>query len=211
MIVSHDKKLIFVHNQKTGGISTEGWLVERCPDVFVAEHRHLLVRESVERHGRGIWDDYFSFGFVRNPWERQVSWWNMFRENRNANPERPFWQYIQANGKTFEDFILNCTAEVEDYGVLKSTTRPQLDYFTDAEGRVLVKFIGRFERLQEDMDVVTQRTGLPAGSVPHHNVARVKQHYQDYYTPKLRKIVADRFAKDIVMFGYTFQDSTAAR
>lgn len=207
MIVSHAERLIFIHNHKTGGISTEGWLVERCPDVFVADHRHLTVRESVERHGRGIWDDYFSFGFVRNPWERQVSWWNMFQEHPEDNLERPFWQYIQANGKTFEDFILNCTADVNDYGAVKSTIRPQLDYFTDAEGRVLVKYIGRYERLQEDMDAVARIVGLPAGEVPHHNVARTKHRYQDYYTPKLKQLVADRFAKDIAMFGYTFSDA----
>jgi len=203
MLVSHEAKVVFFHNHKTGGISIKQWLLRRCPDATFVGHHHLTVREALQRGRPELWD-HFSFGFVRNPWARQLSWWRMIHDNPDLNEHKPFWRYVREHGDTFEKFLINCTAEVPDDGTTKSAVRNQIDYFTNERGYPLVRFIGRFEQLQEDLDRVAHLAHLPPGALEPQNTASVRCDYREHYTPKLRQLVADRFARDIAAFGYTF-------
>jgi hypothetical protein len=197
-------KIAFVHNQKTGGTSMERWLKRRCPDAIQVGFPHTLAREMHEQLGHEQWEDYFSFGFVRNPWDRLVSWWGMIRDRPAVFAAYPFWRYALPRSSTFEEFVLGCTDAVPSINSTESAARPQLDYFTDAHGAVLVDFIGRFETLQEDLAIVAERCGLPPGPAAILNVAVVKRNYREFYTPELRDIVAERFAVDIERFRYTY-------
>jgi hypothetical protein len=76
--------------------------------------------------------------------------------------------------------------------------RSQHRFITDRHGTV-VDFIGRFERLEEDWDVLRERFGLPA--LPQRNVSSRAQ-YADAYTPELARLVAERYRRDVELFGY---------
>ena len=65
------------------------------------------------------------------------------------------------NSSTFEEFIYNCTDEVEiKEGVYYSFAYNQLDYVTDEHGNLLVDFIGRLENFDEDVHEVFSRIGV---------------------------------------------------
>lgn len=197
---------VFVHIQKTGGNSIRRalGLPENPPD------KHRTARELRASLGTAAWEDRFSFAFVRNPWDRLVSWWTMIDAKRPAFEEprmaqtNDFHAYVLAKARTFEEFILNCTDTIADAGGQKSILRPQLDYVADADGLILVDFVGRFETIGDDFRVVAGRLGLHGRELPHVNASRSRRHYRDYYDPALAAVVGERFKPDLAAFGYEF-------
>ena len=110
------------------------------------------------------------------------------------------------HGPTFEDFIKNCTDEVEiKDGFFYSFAYNQLDYLTDEGGDVMVDFVGRFERFADDLGAVFDEIGLDVDVIPHKNPSS-HAHYSTLYTPETEQIVRERFHKDIKYFGYEFED-----
>jgi chondroitin 4-sulfotransferase 11 len=79
-------------------------------------------------------------------------------------------------------------------------------YLTDKNGEVLVDFIGRFENFGQDLSHVFDMLGLEVSQleIPHENRS-AHSHYSEMYTPETRKIVRERFRKDIEFFGYEFE------
>ena len=90
MIISHKKKFIFVHIYKTAGSSVRRRL-ERFDAAYNLFHwgkskftpnpvliaplglKHSDAKTIRKAVGAETYDSYFSFCFVRNPWDWQVS------------------------------------------------------------------------------------------------------------------------------------------
>jgi hypothetical protein len=197
MIISHTTKSIFIHIQKTAGTSIEKALKKEDPSIVGNAHsgkRHLKAREIRALVGPELWSAYYRFAFVRNPWDRLVSWYCMCVQNPTPNR---FARYVIANAPTFTDFITRTTT-----GMGRKTTEDQLDFVTDTEGNLIVDFVGRYEALAADYAIVKERLHL-AHDLPRTN-ASAHTDYRDYYTAETREIVAQRFARDIRHFGYEF-------
>ena len=160
-----------------------------------------------EAHGEAVWNACFKFSFVRNPWDRLVSWWSMVDNARDyvdrAQPPNAFFGYVLERAKSFEDFLLRCDDEIVDSDGRKSIFRNQIDYLVDDDGAIIVDFVGRFERLQESFDEISRHLGRASVELPRTNAS---QHaaYTEYYTPAMAEIVARRYARDIEHFGYAF-------
>ena len=79
MRVSDSQRLLFVHIPKTGGATVERVLDNNVDDIrFERSRRHDTLSEILEREPD--LSAYWTFGFVRNPWSRMVSWWAMIAE-----------------------------------------------------------------------------------------------------------------------------------
>jgi chondroitin 4-sulfotransferase 11 len=197
MIISNRAKCIFVHIQKTGGASIEELLRSNDPGIeanSLQGRRHMAAGELRAFVPPDVWSAYFKFAFVRNPWDRLVSWYYMCVQTPTANP---FARYIKDNAPTFDDFLKKTTT-----GIAERTTRNQLDYVTNDAGDIIVDFVGRYEDLQLDFSRVRKRLDL-AAELPHVNRS-AHEHYRKYYTDETRDIVSRRFEKDIQHFGYLF-------
>jgi len=223
-MLDNSRKLIFVHVQKTGGSAIRRALGLR--DDLVD---HRLAADLRDDYGRATWNRYFKFAIVRNPWERLVSWWSMIEASRDAyrrgditeiNPRfltaaerRPyrspslrvkgFFRYVISNARTFEEFLRNCNREIQDPDGCKYIFKNQLDYLTDASGRMIVNHVGRFEELQSEFNRVCDWIGCRPRCLEIVNDSR-HEHYSRYYSPELVELVAAAFKRDIEHFGFRF-------
>lgn len=148
--------------------------------------RHSTYNEYAAKHPEEC-KNFFKFAFVRNPWCRMASFY-IFQKNSNflALPS------LSATA-SFKDFLLAS----EDYIELT-----QYDYVNGFDDN---SFIGRFENLQQDFDIICDKIGIPRQKLPHSNKTEHK-HYAEYYDDETREIVAQKYADDIKFFGYKFGD-----
>lgn len=198
------KPWIFVHIQKTGGSSIRSAL--GAP--LSPPEKHLFAKQLRNLHEMKAWQSSYKFAFVRNPWDRLVSWWSMIDTFRadfaSGRPLNKFHTFVLEHANTFEEFLENCDEEIFDTDGEKWIYRNQLDYITDDHGKILVDFVGRFERLQCDFDTVVEKIEPKhMVSLPRINASK-HRHYAEFYTPALIQVVTDRFARDIEAFGYKF-------
>ena len=80
----------------------------------------------------------------------------------------------------------------------------QLDWIVDENGEVLIDFVGRFENLTSDFETICEKIGIPSISLKHINKSKHK-HYTEYYNKETRKIIAEKYCRDIEYFGYKFK------
>lgn len=211
MLISESKKFLFVHVQKTAGRSFEALLKTHIPDLknICGTHDHAIwAKETLGEE----WSDYYKVAFVRNPWDRLVSWYTMIREKGQPTRYKRFTglgkynklrHYVLENSNSFEEFLYNCVDTIDDTDGKKSFLYNQLDYVSDEAGALLVDFIGRFENLHDDSRTVFKNLGISGASLPHKNSSN-HRHYLSYYTDETRDLVAERYARDIEFFGYEF-------
>ena len=144
-------------------------------------------------YGRRVFDRYYKFGFVRNPWDRVVS---LYQRNEG----------IQMRGKfSFEEFV-EWIQLSSDTCVHPSPHRFQVDWFKDKNGKVVVDFIGRFEKLNRDWERIASRLEV-RGKLPHMQLNPCKKqgvHYSSFYNRRTRQLVHEKFKEDIDYFGYEF-------
>lgn len=184
----------FVHIPKSAGTS-----ITRALGI-VAEQEHKTAMELRGRIGADRWEKKFVFAFVRNPWDRAVSSFH-FAVTRNK-PSR----FV---GLTFSEWLQIAYVDRHPlYFDLPHPFLPQFDWISDSRDNVLVDFVGRFENLQQDFDVVCERIGRPVVVLPHSNPTK-HEDYRHYYKDKDVDVIAHWYKKDIEHFGYTFDRPTS--
>lgn len=202
MIINHQHRFLFVHIQKTAGTSVTQALngLEGSQSLG---YDHSMIA-SVDAT---LYKDHFVFCFVRNPFDRLVSWWNMMLHKGHHND---FSRYLLSRATSFSEF-LDCTEIIHeehpkerhsDLLYPKSIAFNQLDYITAADGSVAVNFIGRFESLEDDFKKVSKMIGVQM-SLPHVNAFN-RRHYRTYYGPGDVEKVRRMYKRDLEHFGYDF-------
>ncbi|GAB2878417.1 sulfotransferase family 2 domain-containing protein [Nocardioides pacificus] len=208
VLISDSHRMLFVHVQKTGGVSIQHMLEAALPDArkLRPPNRHATLTEILEREPAVV--DYWSFGFVRNPWSRLVSWYDMVRRlmveadrgwkgSIRHLTTNPFLGAVARDYPTFDDFVLRGPDEWE------RLRTPQIDYLRTPNRTV--DFIGRTESLSADIRHVFAHLGLPEPEeVLRKNTAEAKPDWRERYTPATRSRVAEIFAPDLELFGYEF-------
>lgn len=209
-MIDHEHRVIFVHIQKCGGTAITLGLGQPkdCPE------KHQTALQLRQLYGERIWDSYFKFGFVRNPWDRIVSWWTMINDMRpqfeKGLPVNKFQKYVLSHASTFEEFLENCDEEAPDTDGNKWIYRNQIDYLVDEAGQLMVDFVGRFEQIERDFYHVSKTIGREGLPLPLANRYR-HRHYSRLYTEAMAEKVGERYARDISAFGYTFDWDWASR
>lgn len=191
-------RCIFVHIPKCAGTSIrQSLFVNHGGHKTLAGYRDLLGPELVE--------SCFKFTFVRNPWDRLASAF-FFLKNRNMKSNK---KWAKENLSAYNDFGSFVRHWVNRESVWTySHFRPQYQFICLEGTRPAVDFIGFYENLAADFLFVSKKLNLQATlSEENRNPIRARS-YLDYYTDETRRIVADAYAEDIQLFGYSFDNSS---
>jgi hypothetical protein len=210
MLISDSHQFIFVHNYKVAGNSIKralwqwasppmkrelNWFERQLARIGIRGKpqypSHLTALEIRERFPE-VWDDYFTFGFVRNPWSWQVSLYFFMLQNED--------HWFHDDVKSMDGFEEYIEWRVREGRVLQSS------FFYDEDGEAIVDYIGRLENIRDDFQQICERVGVDA-TLPHKNKSSHAD-YREYYSDYTRNLIADHFAEDIDRFGYSFHGST---
>ena len=204
-MISHSHKFIFIHVPKTGGTAIEAYLGqygETVLDGYVTESiyfKHATAADLRVKLGAPIYERYFRFAFVRNPWDWVAS------------------NYASGRGGHLP-YLLRAQTSLDQIGAIKRAMsfgdwlekwvaycRPsQCLMLCDGARLVPIDFIGRYERLSADLRTACDRIGIPAPDpLPVVNRTEGRRPNRDIYTRRDFDFVADAFAEDIRMFGYS--------
>jgi hypothetical protein len=148
---------------------------------------HLRANEILKNLGEEVFNSYFKFCVVRNPYDRMVS------------------AYHFAGGSQNTDFKTFCKIYDKTNGPLDNSQRIWLN----GNGKLACDFYIRYENLIEDIKTVLDKLGITEynmDDLPNHKSNRrlPKLPYQSYYDDETREIVAEKFKREIEQFGYTF-------
>ena len=199
--ILHELKAIFVHVPKTGGNSVTTALnsVPRrstgpiYPELF-KHSKAFDIRQAV---GEEIWAHYFSFAFVRNPWDLMVSsyhWWLQ---------KAPRWRKFDADVDRIRQMRDFTTFMLSPYGRTMINRREgSLFDWIGHDGQVIVDYVGKMETMADDWRAICDRLELDV-ELPHLNQTE-REPDRDYYNDETRQIVERRFARIIDLCGYEF-------
>lgn len=235
MICSHDHRFIFIHIGRTGGTSIEKTLCQLLGKDFEETKKdpngrwwkHIWAKKLRKRLGTECWNSYFTFSFVRNPYDMMLSLYSMYTEYPEyTDPQQHPRLYHPWNQfENYEHFILSMGErrhEPDDKWALQlkklnakttmdvwdSLQNLQTSYLTDSwkglkrPGKILVDFVGRFERLEEDFQYVCRSIGIGPAQLIDYGATQ-HEPFENLYTPRMRQIVNDHFWLDIRRFGYS--------
>ncbi|MXG91682.1 sulfotransferase family 2 domain-containing protein [Nocardioides flavescens] len=207
MLISDSHRFLFVHVQKTGGSTIDNGLTAALGDVrrIPAANRHAPLDRLLQLEP-GL-ADYWTAGFVRNPWARMLSWWRMmerFRDGAAQGVER-YVDHLQRNRfaasivETYPDFESFVLGAPDEHPRLR---KPQIRFLDVPAGRA--DFIGRQESLEADLHTIYDHLGLEWTELQSVNIDPGRPDYRDVYTLRARQRVAELFEPDLRAFDYEF-------
>jgi chondroitin 4-sulfotransferase 11 len=211
-IVLREWKAVYISIPKVACTSIRTALAELLGHR-VERNVHFEVKfpKVAKTNIRRDFPDYFVFAFVRNPWDRLLSCFLSKIDpggedggTYRKGVEFSFWKYGDTfhASMSFTDFVNAIAAIQDEYADIHFGS--QYRHVTDSSGKPFVDFIGRFESLSDDLAKIAVQLGMPRVELPH--LVRTEHgHYSEYYTPKTRELVRQRYDKDLKLFSYRFE------
>lgn len=241
MLISHRKKFIFTKTLKTAGTSIESyferycmpegdWFESHARDEYVSEagiigyrgddqanakwYNHMsvdLIRAQIEPD---LWDSYFKFTVVRNPFDKLISAFFMYDKNRRnlsayqklrTGLKRLIGRSTPIERVTGKNDIERFRSWIGHGGEIIDRDKYLID------GREVVDFFVRFEELHKDLEFLCNKLKIPfepsrlptfKKGIRHHNYD-----IAEYYDQKTYNIVASKYRWEIARFGYTLPDT----
>jgi len=240
MIVSHKYKFIFIRPTKVAGTSVQVNLAKQCDDgdivtsvggydeksdetKFVIKprnregfHGHMFPDQIKEKIDSEIWNNYFKFTIVRNPYDLMVSryHWHWSRPEKKIKDElikskikihmvQPA-SYIRLLKRIFNKRSKSFAETMKYFDKQWKNTR----YYFDENGKPICDFYIKYENLDEDYKKVCEKVGIPYEPLPRLKTKqrKKKKHYSTYYDEKTKNRVSKIFKKELDFFDYKFEE-----
>lgn len=208
MIISHQHRYIFFAVPKTGTHSVRQALREQMgaqdleqvglfvqkrfpfPEFANIQHGHISASEIRPVLGEEVFGTYLKFAFVRNPFDRFVSYCAFMARDTN---------HMEATPVQFMKHVIRVLNPVG-----QMLYRPQHSFLTDADGALAMDMVGRNESMQGSYDAICARLGMPNAALGRANASKHRP-WQEYYDRDLIGWVSDLYRKDLDMFDYRFE------
>ncbi len=217
MIISHSRKFVFVHVNKCGGTSMVKALVPYLDlerdivlggEGFEKQSQKYMKEYGIYKHssaikirkflGEKVWDDYYTFAFVRNPWDKILSTY--------------FWFLKTHWGEKGKGGAIRRLPDFTAYVRSKFLDEKSCSWFVYDKEKCIVDDIFRFEEMQKSFKNVCMNIGIPPANLPFLNATREmrKESYSTYYTAETRSIIEEKYAMDMAHFSYLFDEKTTS-
>jgi len=219
MRVSHEHKFVFLALPRAASLTVRKAL-NPYSDVKSKRKSDITDRHPFWHHARACrakkifeekswsWENYRTFCFVRNPYDRVVSaykrrWEKNYRWHSTGRPVRDVKSFLRDvffKPISFEAFI--------------KTNNPKSGYsisiysFThDSEDNCLVDDILKVENLPENLvNYLSDKIGIKINqkNIGHYHKSENKSNYKSYHTEKTKEIIRRQYRMEIEEFGYGF-------
>jgi sulfur relay (sulfurtransferase) DsrC/TusE family protein len=208
-MIFHKHKAIFIHIPKAGGTSIERllWPDEKsrtAEDLWMGFVKpfynkyqtgglqHLLAKQIKKEVGIDIFNNYYKFCIVRNPWDKAVSQFSYMTKRKDLR------EFIgMKEGVQLEQYLnlINKKEHVQ--------WKKQVDFVLDDNGENLSDDVYKLENIDHALNYFSSRFNTSIEKIPHHNKGNRKP-YSEYYTAETREIVSEMYKDDIQYFKYQF-------
>jgi hypothetical protein len=190
-----ETKSIFIHIPKAAGTS-----IARAIYGMNVGHRKAVDYCKVSKRE---YKKYYTYSFVRNPWDRVVSAYNFAKQGGTSYVQPiPNPIYQSKLFSDFETFVTQwlSTADLRNEDVVFA---PQHWYIYDENMQCLVDHIGRIETLTNDLQILEKQLNMKI-VIEQLNQSNRKNDYRSYFTEETKAIVTSIYQKDIELFKYEF-------
>lgn len=177
--INEDLKIIYFDVPKAASTSIRKSLFNNNNNLSLTEPVYPL-------------EEYLKFTFVRNPYNRIVSNYTMFTQNKfRIDQIKQFHPNPQS--MSFDDFVE--LIEIHD----NHHWRPQVDFLDGYD----IDFIGRVENFNADYNSILKKIGQDTTTAPHENRTFHKP-YTDFINTKNIERINNIYIKDFKTLGYDY-------
>lgn len=184
---------IFIHITKTAGTSVAKSLFGYLPYHYTATQYRVF-------YGKETFNNYFKFAFVRNPWDRLHSAYRYLKAGGWNEKDKVWGEKHLAQYEDFNEFVIKWLTPEN----IKTHIhfKPQHEFICDKHGNLLLDYIAYFETLNQDFEEIATRLNIKTTLETHNR--NPGETYKNAYTQHAKSKVEDIYAKDIAIFGYSF-------
>ena len=149
-------------------------------------YNHIPARFARARMPRDIWNNYLKVAVDRNPWDKTLSHFHMFRNadwHRHYNPDLTLDSYLA-----------------------KGVYCHNAPFYCDVSGKIIVDRILRYDRLAEDLPTLFEDVGIPFEGLPHAKSGIRKDHrsYHDVFDKQQAKNIEKAFELEISLHDWEY-------
>ncbi len=236
MLISHRKQFIFTKTVKTAGTSVESYFEQYCMphgewqetharEEYVSEagiigyrgpdasgstwYNHMSAQSIRDLIGRDIWDRYYKFTVVRNPFDKLISGFFMFEREKQkyscTQRLKAFAKGLLGRGNPIDR--INGKTEIERFRswIAKGGSIIDRDKYL-IDGKICVDYIINFDNLHEGMQHVCDLLSMPfePSRIPElkKGIRLNKIPIIEYYDKETEELVRKTYSFEIEKFGY---------
>lgn len=196
MPIYDNHKLIFIHVPKCAGTSINNFYMPNLEANFSEpssfSFKYMFGRELQHITARRMsifaplrFRKYFKFSLVRNPYDRIQSEYRW----------RKAWDVTVSN-TTFSDFLSSVSYRQKD-----PHFRPASDFIFSQNGKLLVDYVGKFEKIDTELKRINELAQLPLSNVLKKSNVTERE---ELCTEKDRVFIRTFYAVDFDNFEYDY-------
>lgn len=214
-MISHKHKCIFIHIPKCAGTTIEeafgivtkdnsarqnpmlhGWDIKNKLHLQHATPQQLIDKKIISPE---VWDSYYKFIIVRNPWQRAVSSYNWIY---NQGFKDSFYNFLKKQGR-----FSNILNDNSNHSYRGDHLTLQKEYLFLNSEKINYDTIIEIENIDEGLKKVIKDLSLdPIFFRNKKNIARKKVEYSYYFNKKNKLLFDCLYEEDIKLLNYTFKN-----
>jgi len=155
---------------------------------------NILTTQQIQRQSQEMFDSYYKFSAVRNPWARAASLYSR-RESISASETMSFEQFCEQH------------LYASDTCIHPTLHRNQCDWLCDEREECLMDYVYKIEEFDQAISEIYEQTNgriQLENILLNHNPNSKSQAYRTLYNDRTQRTIAKKFEKDIDIFKYAF-------